>query len=76
MPKAGWRRVREWAVRSSQLAGRGTEERTPTQKAVFWQEKNILKTMIFREVTTVLNERKHLKMAIRSVPDSVSLISC
>jgi hypothetical protein len=30
--------------------------------------------MLFREVTTVLNERKHLKIVIRSVPDSVSLI--
>ncbi len=29
---------------------------------------------MFHEVTTVLNERKHLKMVIRSVPDSVSLI--
>jgi hypothetical protein len=33
----------------------------------------ILKTMMFREVTTVLNERKHLEMVIRSVPDSVGL---
>jgi hypothetical protein len=30
--------------------------------------------MMFFEVTTVLNERKHLEMVIRSVPDSVSLI--
>ncbi len=29
--------------------------------------------MMFRAVTTVLNERAHLKMVIRSVPDSVSL---
>ena len=28
---------------------------------------------MFRDVTTVLNERKHLKMVIRSVPDSISL---
>jgi hypothetical protein len=33
-----------------------------------------LKTMIFCDVTTVLNERKHLKIAFRSVPDSVSLV--
>ena len=37
-------------------------------------EKNILKTMMFRDEMTVLNERKHLKMVIRSVPDSVILI--
>jgi hypothetical protein len=30
--------------------------------------------MMFREVTTVLNERKHLRMVIRTVPDSVSRI--
>ncbi len=40
---------------------------------VFWQGNFILKTMMFRDVTTVLNESKHLKMVIRSVPDSVSL---
>jgi hypothetical protein len=39
----------------------------------FWAGKNILKNMMFRDVTTVLNERKHLKMVIRSVPDSVIL---
>ncbi len=32
------------------------------------------KNIMFRDVTTVLNERKHLKMVIRSVPDSFSLI--
>ncbi len=37
----------------------------------FGLQKFILKTMIFRDVTTVLNERKHLQMVIRSVPDSV-----
>ncbi len=30
--------------------------------------------MMFREVKTVLNERKHLKMVIRSVTDSVCQI--
>ncbi len=45
-----------------------------TRMAVFLPGKNILKTMMFRDVRTVLNERKHLKMVIRSVPDSVSLI--
>jgi hypothetical protein len=34
----------------------------------------ILKTVMFRDVMTVLNERKRLKMVIRSVPDAVSLI--
>jgi hypothetical protein len=29
--------------------------------------------MMFRDVTTVLNERKNFKMESRSVPDSVSL---
>ncbi len=29
---------------------------------------------MFRDVTIVLNERKHLEMVTRSVPDSVSLI--
>ncbi len=33
----------------------------------------ILKTKIFRDITTVLNERKHLKIVFRSVPDSVIL---
>ncbi len=45
-----------------------------TRMAVFWQGKNILKTIMLREVTTVLNDRKYLKMVIRSVPDAVSLI--
>ncbi len=44
-----------------------------TRMTVFWPGNFILKTMMFRDVTTVLNERKHLKMVIRSVPDSVSL---
>ncbi len=30
--------------------------------------------MLFRDWKTILNERKYLKMVIRSVPDSVSLI--
>jgi hypothetical protein len=34
----------------------------------------ILKTMMFDDETTVLNQRKHLKMVIRSVPDSVRQI--
>jgi hypothetical protein len=41
---------------------------------VFGREIFTLKTMMFREITTVLNERKHLKMVIMSVPDAVSLI--
>ncbi len=42
--------------------------------AVFGREYFDLEIMMFRKVTTVLNQRKHLKMVIRSVPDSVSLI--
>jgi hypothetical protein len=45
-----------------------------TRMAFFGWEIFILKTMVFREVPTILNEIKHLKMVIRSVPDSVSLI--
>ncbi len=44
-----------------------------TQMAVFCPEKNIIKKIMFRDVTTVLNERKPLKMVIRSFPDSFSL---
>jgi hypothetical protein len=43
-----------------------------TQKAIFWRGKNILKTKIFCDVTTLLNERKHLKILIKSVPDPFS----
>jgi hypothetical protein len=57
-----------------QLSGQGTKERTQTRMTVFGREKNILKTMMFRDVATVLNERTHLKMVTRSVPDSLSLI--
>ncbi len=57
-----------------QLAARGTKERARLGWPFFGRENFILKIMMFREVTTVLNERKHLKMVIRSVPDSVSLI--
>jgi hypothetical protein len=39
----------------------------------FWQGGKYLETMMFRGVTTVLNERNHLEIVIRSVPDSVSL---
>ncbi len=57
-----------------QLAARGTKERARLGWPFFGRENFILKTMMFREVTTVLNEIKHLKIVIRSVPDSVSLI--
>ncbi len=57
-----------------QLAARGTKERALLGWLFFLPEFFILKTIMFREVTTVLNERKHLEMVIRSVPDSVSLI--
>ncbi len=60
--------------RKTQLAARGTKERARLRWPFFGREKFILKTMMFRDVTTVLNERKHLKMVIRSDSDSVSLI--
>ncbi len=56
-----------------QLEAQGTKQRAWLGWQFFMPEKNILKTMMFRDVTTVLNERKHLKMVIRSVPDSVIL---
>jgi hypothetical protein len=56
------------------LEARGTNERARLEWPVFGREKLILKTMMFRDVTTVLTERKHLKMVIRSVLDSVSLV--
>ncbi len=40
----------------------------------FWQVNFMLKSMMFCDVTNVQNKRKHLKMMIRSVPDSASLI--
>jgi hypothetical protein len=57
-----------------QLAARGTKEPARLGWLFFGREIFILKTMMFREVRTVLNERKHLKMVFRSVPDSVSPI--
>ncbi len=53
---------------------RGTKERARLGWPFFVRKKYILKTMMFRDVTTVFNERKHLKMVIRSVPDFLSLI--
>ena len=44
-----------------------------TWKAIFYQNFFILKTIMYHDSTTVLNERKHLKIVIRSVPDSISL---
>jgi hypothetical protein len=61
-------------LRLLQLAARGTKERARLGWPVFGRENFILKTMMFRDVMTVLNERKHLKMVIRSVLDAVSLI--
>ncbi len=40
----------------------------------FCREKLVLKSMVFSDVATDLNEREHLKMVIRSVPDYVSII--
>jgi hypothetical protein len=59
---------------TSQLEARGTKERAWLGWPFFGREIFILKTMMFGEVTTVLNERKHLKMVIRSVPDAIILI--
>ncbi len=44
---------------------------TPT--AIFRPGKKYLETKIFRDVTTVLNKRNHLKIVFRSVQDSVIL---
>ncbi len=59
---------------AGQLAARGTKEHARLGWPFFGRENFIFKTLMFRGVTTFLNERKHLKMVIRSVPDSVSLI--
>ncbi len=52
---------------------RGTEEHAPTRMTSFWLGKFNLEKMMIRDETYILNERKHLKMVIRSVSDSVSL---
>ncbi len=57
-----------------QLAARGTKGRARLGWPFFGREIFILKTMMIREVTTVLNDRTHLKMVIRSVPVPVSWI--
>ncbi len=57
-----------------QLAARGTKESARLAWLFFGREKFILKTMMFREITTVLNERAYLRMVIRPVPDAVRLI--
>ncbi len=61
-----------------QLAERGTEEHTPSvtdsDGQFFGREYCILKSMMFRDETTVLNEREQFKMVDRTVPESVSLI--
>jgi hypothetical protein len=44
-----------------------------TRTAIFRPGKNILKTKIFRDETTVLNERNHLKIVFGSVQDSIIL---
>jgi hypothetical protein len=56
------------------LEAQGTIERALLGWLFFGRGKNIMKTVMFRDMTTVLNESKHLEMVIRSVPDSVSLI--
>ncbi len=56
------------------LAARGTKELARLGWPFFVLKKNILKNMLFRDVTTVFNERKHFKMVIGSGPDFLSLI--
>ncbi len=63
-----------YAYTTRQLAAWGTKEHALLGWKFFSLEKNILKTMMFSDVTIVLNNRKHLKMVIWSVPDSVSLV--
>jgi hypothetical protein len=70
-----------WPVKSAlprsarpQLAARGTKERARLGWPFFGRENIILKNIMFREITTVLNERAYLKMVIRLVPDAVRLI--
>jgi hypothetical protein len=41
----------------------------------FLAGKNYLENSLFRDVTTVLNERKHLEMMVRSFPDYVSALN-
>ncbi len=53
-----------------QLAARGTELRNWLGWSVFGREIFLSKTMTFHDVTTILNERKHLKMLTRSDPDA------
>jgi hypothetical protein len=60
--------------RADQLETRGTKERARLGWPFLGREKFILKTIMFRDMTNVLNERKCLKMVIRSVPDSFSPI--
>jgi hypothetical protein len=55
---------------ATQLAARDTKERARLGWPFFCRKK-ILKTMIFRDVRTALNERKHLKGVTRSAPDSI-----
>ncbi len=59
---------------TEQLAALGTKESAWLRWPFFGPENFILKTMMFREVTTVLNERTHLEMVGRSVPDDTSQI--
>jgi hypothetical protein len=59
---------------TAQLAAGGTKELARLRWPFFGRNFFILKIVMFHDLTTVLNERKHLKMLIRSVPDSVSLI--
>jgi hypothetical protein len=61
-------------LRRASASGTRYSRACTTRMAVFLPGKFILKPIMFREVTTVLNERKHLIMVIRSVPDAVSLI--
>jgi hypothetical protein len=66
--------IDEPAADNRPASGTRYQRACTTRMAVFWPGIFfILKTMMFHAVTTVLNERAHLKMVIRSVADSVSL---
>ncbi len=59
---------------TTQLMARGSKIRAWLGWPFFGRGNFILKTMMFHDVRTALNEIKHLKMVIRSVPASVRRI--
>jgi hypothetical protein len=60
---------------SSSASGSRSIRACTTRMTVLWPGKNCLENYdVLCQVTTVLNERKHVKMEARSIPDLVSLI--